>query len=61
MLTRFAQRILGALALMATRASTPGEPQQRRLRSALDVARDRYARGQISREEYEWLRRELSE
>ena len=51
-----------ALILLATRGSgarrLPGEPTIVE-RSPLDIARERYARGEITREEFEQIRRDL--
>jgi putative membrane protein len=51
-----------ALILLATRGSRarrlPGEPTIVE-RSPLDIARERYARGEITREEFEQIRRDL--
>lgn len=48
--------IWGVVALSRRREIGPG----RRLRSPMDVARERYAKGEISREEFEQIRRDLS-
>lgn len=41
----------------AKQADLPGQPREQD--SALDIARGRYARGEISREQFEEIRREL--
>lgn len=51
--------ILGIVALVRWAADMPwGRPQDRM--DALDIARQRYARGEITREEYEYLRDDLT-
>ena len=46
------------LVVRATRRGTDGEGPERR--TSLDIARERYAKGEITKEQYEQLKKDLS-
>lgn len=52
--------VLVALVLIISRAATAHTWPQTPINKALDIVRDRYARGEISQEEFERLKKDLS-
>ena len=65
MLVPLALLALGVLLIIwlvsSSRGATshPGVPPSGRERSAMDIVRERYARGEITREEFEQIRKDL--
>ncbi len=52
--------VIAAIVAMAKAFSGPRDPERRRKeKSALDILNERYARGEIGREEYEQKKRDL--
>jgi putative membrane protein len=52
--------VVWAVQSLGHREEAPGQPSAPR-RTPLDIARERYARGDISREEFEQIKRDLEE
>lgn len=53
--------VFAVIAFTRSTGDRPGRSEQERGDSALAITRERYARGEISRDEFEQLRRDLSQ